>query len=262
MWRCSLNFQHRRIFGLHLETLMSGNHLLLFVLCLCVSAMTQAQSTYTVMRAPDRMTIDGKWDKAAWKNIPAVKIQNRMGEEPRFVPKTEAKACYDSANIYVIFRVQDKYVKSTVTSFNGNVSGDSCVEFFFSPDAKHPEYYFNLEINAGGTPLIFYITKPWSGVTRLPEESIRQIEIAHSLPAVVDPEISKPVTWTVEYRIPLQMLKQFSPVTMPEPGVAWRANFYKTGSETSNPHYYTWSPVTNPVPNFHLPGYFGQITFK
>lgn len=247
---------------MHLETLMPVNYLSLLIMCLCVSHITHAQSTYTVRRAAGEMTIDGKWDKAAWQNVPAVKIENRMGDEPRFVPGTEAKVCYDSANIYVIFRVHDRYVKSKVTRYNGNVSGDSCVEFFFSPDAKHPEHYFNLEINAGGTPLIFFITKPWSGVTKLPEESIRQIEIAHSLPAVVDPEISTPVTWTIEYRIPLRMLKQFSPVTLPNAGVTWRANFYKTGSETSNPHYYTWSPVSNPVPNFHLPAYFGQITFK
>ena len=241
---------------------MQRNCFLFFIMCLCALGMTQAQSTYTVMPASGKITIDGKWDKAAWKNIPSVKIQNRMGDEPRFVPTTEAKACYDTANVYVIFRVQDRYVKSKVTEYNGNVSGDSCVEFFFSPDASHPEYYFNLEVNAGGTPLIFYITKPWSGVTKLPDESIRQIEIAHSLPAVVDPEISDPVTWTVEYRIPLKMLKQFSAVTTPAAGVTWRANFYKTGSATSNPHYYTWSPVTNPVPNFHLPAYFGQVTFK
>lgn len=233
--------------------------LLLFV---CVSRTTLAQLTYKVVPLKDKITIDGKWNKAPWKKISAVKIENRMGDEPRFEPKTEAKVCYDKENVYVIFRVHDKFVKSTVTEYNGGVSTDSCVEFFFSPNADQPEHYFNLEINAGGTPLIFFITKPWTGVTRLPAEAISQIEIAHSLPSVVDPEIVEPTTWTIECRIPLKILRDYTEVTTPAPGVEWRANFYKTGSKTSNPHYYTWSPVSNPVPNFHLPAYFGKVVFQ
>jgi len=208
------------------------------------------------------MPIDGLWDKPEWNNVPTLSIKNRMGDEPRFQPLTEAKVKYDAANLYVIFRVRDKFVKSVVTQYNGNVSGDSCVEFFFSPDVNEPLQYFNLEVNAGGTPLIFFIENPWSKYIRLPDEAIAQIEIAHSLPAVVDPEIKEDVTWTVEYRIPLEMLRKFSRITTPAKGVTWRANFYKTGSETSNPHYYTWAPVVNPVPNFHLPEYFGKITFN
>lgn len=227
-----------------------------------MSVSAYAQLTYGIARAAQHVEINGDWNKPFWEGVESLTVANRMGEEPKFRPATEAKACYDSENVYVIFRVQDRYVKSTVTKFNGGVSRDSCVEFFFSPDKNHPEHYFNLEINAGGTPLIFFITKPWTGVTRLPDDAISQIEIAHSLPAVIDPEISEPVNWTIECRIPLAMLRRFTDVTTPAPGVSWRANFYKTGSETSNPHYYTWSPVSNPVPNFHLPEYFGTVIFR
>jgi hypothetical protein len=146
--------------------------------------------------------------------------------------------------------------------YNGNVSGDSCVEFFFAPDPARPLCYFNLEVNAGGTPLIFYITKPMSGLTRLNPDEISQIEIAHSLPRVVYPEIEEPVTWTVECRIPLSILEKYTPVAKPGPGVQWKANFYKTGSRTSSPNYLTWSPVEFERPNFHLPQFFGNIDFK
>lgn len=233
---------------------------LLCVVCVCFSA--RAQLTYEVSALNEKMPVDGQWDKPQWRKVPALKIENRMGDEPRFRPVTEAKVRYDASNVYVIFRVRDKYVKSTVTTYNGNVSGDSCVEFFFAPNANEPLHYFNLEVNAGGTPLIFFVTNPWTEYVKLPDTSIARIEIAHSLPAVVDPEIPKEVTWTIEYRIPLDMLRTFTSVTMPAPGVSWRANFYKTGSKTSNPHYYTWSPVSNPVPNFHLPAYFGKINFE
>lgn len=227
-----------------------------------VSGTVYAQLTYEVTATPKEIAIDGKWDKPVWEKVKPIRIENRMGEEPRFRPQTEAKMLYDATHVYVIFRVHDKFVKSTVTAYNGNVSGDSCVEFFFSPNSAEPGHYFNLEINAGGTPLIFFITNPRKESTRLSDNLIDKIEIAHSLPKVVNPEITEEVTWTIEYRIPLAILNQFTKVTMPEPGVTWRANFYKTGSSTSNPHYYTWSPVSNPVPNFHLPAYFGTLNFK
>ncbi len=239
----------------------------MFRLCFLLLALYQcntlsAQLTHTVEAVSDKITVDGNWNKPVWQKVKAINIEHRMGDEPRFRPRTEAKVAYDKANVYVIFRVQDKFVKSTVTAYNGHVSGDSCVEFFFSPNSAEPGHYFNLEINAGGTPLIFFITNPRKEFTKLSDQLISQIEIAHSLPAVVDPEITEEVTWTIEYRVPLAILKQFTDVTMPAPGVMWRANFYKTGSDTSNPHYYTWSPVSNPEPNFHLPAYFGILTFK
>lgn len=221
------------------------------------------EAVYTVERMKAAsIKIDGVWDKPEWKKIKSVDIRQPMGSKPHFQPKTEAKLMYDDENIYGIFRVKDKFVKSIVTEYNGNVSGDSCVEFFFSPDSDTPEKYFNLEINAGGTPLIFYVSKPWDEFVKLEADDIEQIEIAHSLPAVIDPEITEATTWTIEYRIPLAMLKKFSNVTPPQAGTVWKANFYKTGSRTSNPHYFTWNFVDNPTPNFHLPQFFGTLKFK
>jgi hypothetical protein len=233
-----------------------------------VSAQSAKQSaaeaplTYEVVRARKAVKIDADWNKAVWKKTKPVVIEKYMGAIPPFKPTVEAKMMYDDANVYVIFRVQDKHVRSLVQEYNGNVSGDACVEFFFSPDSSLPERYFNLEVNAGGTPLIFYVTKPWTGFQKLEAEDIKQIEIAHSLPEKIDPEISEPVTWTLEYRIPLSMLKKFSNVTDPKPGVVWKANFYKTASQSSNPHWITWSYVDNPKPNFHLPQFFGTLIFK
>lgn len=238
------------------------SRLCFLLLALCVNNTMHAQLTYRIKSIDKKITIDGNWDKPVWQNVDAVNISNRMGDEPRFRPKTEAKVLYDAANIYIIFRVHDKFVKSTVTTYNGHVSGDSCVEFFFSPNTAEPGHYFNLEINAGGTPLIFFVTKPRKEHKKLSDALISQIEIAHSLPAVVDPEIVDEIIWTIECRMPLAILKEFTNVTMPKPGVEWRANFYKTGSDTSNPHYYTWAPVSNPTPDFHLPAYFGTIHFE
>lgn len=217
---------------------------------------------YEVSRLKKPLKIDAKWNKAQWKKVKPVDIKHYMGKVSAFQPQVQAKMMYDDNNVYVIFQVKDRYVKSVVTEYNGPVSTDSCVEFFFSPDSEFPLKYFNLEINAGGTPLMFYIEQPMSGLKKLTDSELQQIEIAHSLPSVVDPEITEPVTWTIEYRIPLSLLSKYSNVSKPAPGVSWKANFYKTGSKTSNPNYLTWSVVEFARPNFHLPQFFGTLKFQ
>jgi hypothetical protein len=222
----------------------------------------QEKKVYSVAKLTGNLNIDANWNKPEWSGVKSIRISNRMGEKPPFEPLVEAKVMYNDSNVFVIFRVQDRFVKSTVTEINGPVSENSCVEFFFAPDADKPLHYFNLEINAGGTPLLFYVTKPWSGYTELSKDDIRQIEIAHSLPSTVDPEIPEPTTWTIECRVPISMLQKYATITQPASGVKWKANFYKTGSATSNPNYLTWSKVEFPKPNFHLPEFFGTIVFE
>jgi hypothetical protein len=228
------------------------------------TSIMQAQETpvYQVARLKKSIVIDANWNKAQWKKIKPIEIKHYMGKVSNFQPEVQSKMMYDDVNLYVIFQVKDRYVKSVTTEYNGPVSTDSCVEFFFSPDSQFPLRYFNLEVNAGGTPLMFYIAKPMSEVKKLLPDELKQIQIAHSLPATVDPEITEPVTWTIEYRIPISILSKYANVTHPAKGVSWKANFYKTGSKTSNPNYITWSVVDFPRPNFHLPQFFGTIQFQ
>ncbi len=227
-----------------------------------VAEIKPADAIYKVSRLKKSLRIDANWEKPQWKKIAAINIDKYMGKIPGFKPEVEAKMMYDNDNVYVIFRVKDRFVRSVVQEYNGNVSGDSCVEFFFSPDANLPLKYFNLEINAGGTPLIFYVEKPWTGFVKLKADEIKQIEIAHSLPSKIDPEIKEPVTWTIEYRVPLSILSKYSNVSRPAPGVIWKANFYKTGSLTSNPNWITWAHVDKPSPDFHTPEFFGTLKFQ
>lgn len=97
---------------------------------------------------------------------------------------------------------------------------------------------------------------------KLDPDDIAKIEIAHSLPALNVPEIEDPVTWTVECRIPLDMLGKYAKIDLPEKGVIWMANLYKIAVNNSNPHYITWAPVENDVPDFHLPRFFGSLRFN
>lgn len=213
---------------------------------------------YQVYRLKEPINIDGIWNKPQWHNIKAVDIENYMGDMPKFRPSTQAKLMYNDENLYLIFRVHDRYVRCVTKNYNGPVFEDACVEFFFSPDIKFPNEYFDLEINCGGIPLFCYapITKMFT------VEDIKKIEIAHSLPQKVDPEISGPITWTIECKIPLIILEKYSNIIHPNAGVSWKANFFKTASKGSNPHYLTWAVVKSDKPNFHLPQFFGTLEFK
>lgn len=217
---------------------------------------------YKVFKLKQSMKIDGNWDKPQWQKIKAVEIKNYMGKIPQFLPFTQAKMMYDDENLYVIFRVEDRYVRCIEQNYNGPVYKDACVEFFFSPDTSLPERYFNLEINCSGTPLMYYNIIPRKEFKVLNVNDIKEIEIAHSLPSKVDPEITEPVTWTIEYRIPIIMLEKYSNITYPKEGIAWRANFYKIAAKGSNPHYITWSLVDRIEPDFHMPQFFGMLKYQ
>ena len=217
---------------------------------------------YKVEKLKKPIKIDANWNKKEWKNIKSIFINNYMGTVPCFKPETQVKMGYDKENIYVIFKVNDKFVRCVTSKINGPVYKDSAVEFFFSPDENTPLFYFNLEVNCGGTALFHYNLVPRRESKRLSEEEIKQIEIAHSLPKIIDPEIIEETTWIIEYKIPIVLLQKYSNVTIPNKGVVWKANFYKIAENSSNPHHITWSIIDKPYPNFHVPEEFGRLIFK
>lgn len=219
------------------------------------------QHIYNISKLEKSICIDANWDKPQWQKAETIEINNYMGELPVFRPLTEARLLYDDDNIYVIFKVYDKYVRCKNSQVNDTVWEDSCVEFFFSPDTDFPERYFNLEVNCGGTALMQYNIVPRDYFIKVDPVDISRIDIAHSLPEIVDPEITDEITWTIEYKIPVNILGKYSGITLPEKGITWKANFYKIAVNSTNPHYIAWSPVANEKPDFHLPEYFGSIKF-
>jgi len=232
-----------------------------FMGCVRVGGATPRPLKYQVHRLAEPMKIDGNWDKPQWQDVKTVEIKNSMGGKPTHRPRTQAKVLYDDKYIYVVFRVEDQYVRAVAQDYHGPVWKDSCVEFFFTPRDDVSLGYFNLEVNCGGTPLFHYQKAPKKEQRSIDIADMQQIEIAHSMPKIVEPEIAKPTIWTIEYGIPIAILEKYCPVARPAPRVIWRANFYKIGDDTSHPHWLTWSVVNNPVPNFHLPQFFGILEF-
>lgn len=218
--------------------------------------------TYNVKLSTQSPDIDSDWKKMFWKDAKAVSLKNYMGEKPLHFPDTQVKMKYDRNNVYIVFQVKDRYVRAIAKETNGRVWEDSCVEFFFTPGPDVNRGYFNLETNCKGIFLLQFHNNTGKKQGFVNLEDTREIEISHSLETNAENEITKPLTWTVEYRIPLSILSKYMEVDKPEPGARWRANFYKCGDKTSHPHWLTWAPVDRPKPNFHLPEFFGWLAFE
>lgn len=216
---------------------------------------------YEVTKLNAPLQVDADWNKAPWESIIPLSLDNYMGDQPEHFPEVEAKVAYDNAAIYVIFRAQDQYVRAKHIKHQEGVYEDSCVEFFFSPANDSQNGYFNLEMNCGGTMLFHHQAANRENKILISKEDIAKIEVAHSLPKKVDPEIQEPTTWTVEYRIPFEILSAYHTMDPPTSGAVWRSNFYKCADKTSHPHWLTWSPIDYPRPNFHLPAFFGTLKF-
>ncbi|MCK5849841.1 MAG: carbohydrate-binding family 9-like protein [Kiritimatiellae bacterium] len=200
-------------------------------------------------------------DSPVWKNITPLTISNYMGAKLDHFPVAQAKLAYDDDALYVIFRVEDNYVQAVAKGHQAQVCSDSCVEFFFTPSGDISSGYFNLEINCGGTALFHHQTAKGENCVSISEEHLDKLTIAHSLPTIVDPEIQEPVIWTVEYRLPTDILSNYAPTIQPAENIQWQANFYKCADHSSHPHWLTWSPIDKPNPDFHRPEYFGTIGF-
>ncbi len=235
----------------------------------CASAPTgetrvnHAPKTYAVRRAEQPLILDARWDKPAWGRADPIELTYHMGERPAHFPKVQAKLLYDDEAVYVIFRVEDRYVRAAASAHQGPVCRDSCVEFFFTPGTDVDKGYFNVEVNCGGTMLVHFQVVPRKNPMPLKPAELDAISIAHTMPRIVDPEIARPTTWTVEYRFPTSLAATYYPgAKKPAPGVTWRANFYKCADDTSHPHWLTWSCVDRPKPDFHVPSSFGTLVFQ
>jgi hypothetical protein len=219
------------------------------------------QMKYIVNRTTQVFKPDGNWNKQQYARTKVLNLGNFMGEKPRHFPQVEARLVYDDNSIYVIFKTDDNYVKAVHDEYDSLVCQDSCVEFFFTPSGDVNEGYFSIEINCCGTMLFRH--QKLRGIEQIAIDlsDARKLELFSTFKSKIDPEITQPTQWFIEFKIPHEVLKKYAPFTKPGPGVKWFANFYKCADNTSHPHWLTWSKIDKPMPDFHRPEYFGILEF-
>ncbi len=219
---------------------------------------------YTVRSAIIRPELKGGWESPAWEHADTLEATHFCPESSEHRPQTFARLLHTREGLFGIFLVKDRYVRCVRTLYNDFVSNDSCVEFFVQPKAEMG--YFNFEFNCGGVLLSNYVvdgTRAPGGFkefTPLPETDGRKLAVYHSMPQLVEPEITAPTEWVLEFYVPFALLAKYVGPLGNAQGQAWRANFYKCGDETSHPHWASWSRLDEL--NFRLPGCFGSIRFS
>jgi hypothetical protein len=223
-----------------------------------------ARPEYEILSASVTPEFRNLWDGPSWGSVPHVNFSHFKPESTGHRPHTKCKLLFDGSCLYGHFRVEDRYVRSVHTGFEEEVYRDSCVEIFLLP--KLACGYFNLEFNCGGAMFASHVIDPTrvhggSVASSIPfsTDQGQRVRIGHSLPRIVEPEISTDVTWYLEFSMPFALLEEFvGPVSAAE-GEIWRVNFYKCGSDTSRPHWASWSAVK--ALNFRAPRDFGTIRF-
>jgi hypothetical protein len=233
---------------------------------------TMTNSHALVRRAPDAHSAPGDLSSPLWSGAAQLPVSRFHPRSSEHRPVTTLRLMYqDGAGgtggdscLRGLFTVSDRYVRSVHTEYDSDTYKDSCVELFVKPDDSAG--YFAIEFNCGGAFSLRYIEDP----TRTPNRFARwctvdsslasTIQVARSMPAVVDPEITAPVEWWVEFTWPIAVMTPYSGTAGPLAGRCWRANAFKCGDETSHPHWATWAPIGE-VLNFHQPQYFGALEF-
>ena len=223
---------------------------------------------YTTRRAARPLgTPTAHGDHALWAGADELSVTDYPWKDSGHRPGVRARVLWDDGFLAVRFEVDDRYVRAVAQMWNDSVCSDSCVEFFVAPNAD-PQHdaYFNFEVNCGGTMLLHACASTADRETGNENVSVSAedgatIRIAHSLPKIVDPEITEPTSWAVEYHIPWGLFDRHFGSVPPAAGTTWRANFYKCGDRTSHPHWGSWAPVRTQSPNFHQPSFFQPINF-
>lgn len=184
-----------------------------------------------------------------WDKVPVLAVDNILWLPDAGIRMTQ-QLCYDSRKLYIYQKAVETVVRAEHTALLAQVCEDSCMEFFFCPEADSNRY-FNFEWNLNGALYLGFRTDR-ENAARL------QMKDHKSLFGFRSARTSD--GWEIFYEIPASFVELFVPGFALRPGVQIRANCYKCGDLTPTPHYLSWNPVTSENPDFHRPQDFGVMT--
>lgn len=184
-----------------------------------------------------------------WDKVPAAQIDNLLDTEPMPI-SAQAQVCYDENALYVRLSAVETDIRAELTGLLDEICEDSCLEFFISPIAGDRRY-INIECNPNGCLFLGFGPNVDELMRLIPEN-----------PPIVPKTKRLDNGWEAVYSIPYSFIRMFFPEFSPAPGYAARANFYKCGDKTPQPHYLTWNPVPMQRCAFHNPDAFGVVHFE
>ena len=172
-------------------------------------------------------------------------------------PDVKFAIAHHSDSIFLKYYVKESTLRAVCLNPNDPVYQDSCVEFFVSFNGDNN--YYNLEFNCLGTCLMGY------GADRNNRQLMKAdviTQIKHQAIVESASSTTEPVSyiWQLTLMIPITVFRHNKFSDLKE--VRSRANFYKCGDVLPDPHFLAWSNIEAPIPNFHLPEFFGELSFE
>lgn len=199
------------------------------------------------------------FDKIAYLNetglhLPIDKV-NWPNEFPKVLP-VSVRVAHDNRRIYLYYEVEGEELRAVNTKDFMSVWEDSCVEFFVQ--RKGEKVYRNFEFNVHGV-LLASERESRESAQHLSLDMMSSIErfttIKHQYKS--RRQLSN---WTLYAEIPKQAFGFLPNEELSNETI--RANFYKCGDKTQEPHYISWNPIDLPKPDFHVPQFFGELVFE
>ena len=179
---------------------------------------------YLIKKINAPALLDAEWTSPVWMAAETLTVSNFRPESSEHRPLVQCRLLHDDIGIYGMFQVHDRYVRAVATEFQASVCLDSCVEFFVGPPCG--KGYLNFEMNCGGTLLVYHVLdhtrtpKGFREFRKLTMEDVSGFRIFHTMPNVVEPEITEPTVWRIGFLIPFEMFAKSNGLTLPEIGRA------------------------------------------
>ncbi len=183
-------------------------------------------------------------DKVNWPN-----------EFPKLLP-VSVHIAHDNDKVYLYYQVEGEELRAVNNKDFMPVWQDSCVEFFVK--RKGEQNYRNFEFNVHGV-LLAANHESREIAEYLSEETMSSIVRFTTIRHYYKSQLQLS-DWTLYAEIPKEAIGFTSDENLSQQVIC--ANFYKCGDETSEPHYISWNPIDLPKPDFHVPKFFGELTFE
>jgi hypothetical protein len=233
---------------------------------------------YEVLKTNKQIQVDGNidkaWKKAAWSSY-FEDIEGSKKPVPRF--KTRVKMLWDDQYLYILAEMEEPHLWATLTKRDAIIFNDHDFEVFLDPN-NDQEQYFEYEINALGTIMDLFMTKPYKkGGPMVMGWNSTGLLSAVKLNGTLNDNRDTDQGWIVEMAIPYKDLERPGRISQPQPGATWRINFSRvqwTMDMDGQSYKRRLRPNGKPLPednwvwspqgliDMHVPEHWGYITFK
>jgi hypothetical protein len=246
-----------------------------------LEALPFAPRHYVAYRTAAALAVDGQIDEPAWAAAPwtdaFVDIEGDVRGRPRF--RTRVKMLWDDAQFYVAADLEEPDVWATLRERDSVIFRDNDFELFMDPDGDTHAYY-ELEVNAFGTPWDLLLVKPYrDGGPAIHGWDIAGLRVGVDVQGSLNRPGDRDDGWTVEIAMPWAILREAAPNhRRPQAGDRWRVNFSRVewdvdardgryvkrlkpgGTDPLPENNWVWSPQG--AIDMHMPERWGYVQFS